>query len=150
MPRHSNCLGAYGPAAAQLAVFRSARKMTLTTTSPLNNTPSLFAILSLLRLFAHEVSIWYDSLLQHYSRASVQDYSTAEGFVRVSQDNTTTMSVRCAIDVVDLDPFLNGSSKQSVGDAIVKSFKDTGFVYLVNHGLEKEKIDRMFQWVSYV
>jgi isopenicillin N synthase-like dioxygenase len=26
------------------------------------------------------------------------------------------------------------------------SLKDTGFVYLLNHGLPQEKIDRMFQW----
>lgn len=52
------------------------------------------------------------------------------------------------IDLVDFGPFLDGSSKQSVGEAIVRSFKDTGFVYLVNHGLPKDKIDSMFQWVG--
>ncbi|THH31050.1 hypothetical protein EUX98_g3137 [Antrodiella citrinella] len=50
------------------------------------------------------------------------------------------------IGVVDFKPFLDGSDKQGVGAAIVKSFKETGFVYLMNHGLAQEKIDEMFKW----
>jgi len=56
------------------------------------------------------------------------------------------MSSSGTIAVVDFEPFTNGSDKQRVGEAVVKSFEDTGFVYLVNHGLDKDKVDRMFQW----
>lgn len=52
------------------------------------------------------------------------------------------------ISVVDFRPFLDNSAKQQVADAIVQSFKDTGFVYLINHGLPQEKVDEMFGWVS--
>ncbi|KAJ3573284.1 hypothetical protein NP233_g2519 [Leucocoprinus birnbaumii] len=48
------------------------------------------------------------------------------------------------VKVVDFRPFLNGSNKQAVADAILESFKTIGFVYLTNHGLEQEKIDGMF------
>ena len=51
------------------------------------------------------------------------------------------------ISVVDFGPFLDGSRKQQVADAIVQSFKDVGFVYLVNHGLAQAKVDDMFDWV---
>ena len=51
------------------------------------------------------------------------------------------------ISVVDFAPFLDGSRKQQVADAIVQSFKDIGFVYLINHGLAQAKIDGMFDWV---
>ncbi|EKM57563.1 uncharacterized protein PHACADRAFT_115792 [Phanerochaete carnosa HHB-10118-sp] len=50
------------------------------------------------------------------------------------------------ISVVDFAPFLDGSRKQEVADAIVQSFKDIGFVYLVNHGLAQDKVDGMFDW----
>jgi len=50
------------------------------------------------------------------------------------------------IAIVDFGPFLDGSNKQDVADAILQSFKDVGFVYLTNHGLQKDKLDRMFEW----
>lgn len=53
-----------------------------------------------------------------------------------------------SISIVNFGSFLDGSSKQEVADAMVASFKDTGFVYLVNHPLPKEKIEGMFEWVS--
>ena len=37
------------------------------------------------------------------------------------------------ISVIDFGAFLDGSRKQEVADAIVQSFKDVGFVYLINH-----------------
>lgn len=55
------------------------------------------------------------------------------------QSNTT-------VKVVDFSPFLDGSDRQGVSDAILDSFKSTGFVYLVNHGLPQSKIDSMFSW----
>ncbi|KAH9891654.1 thymine dioxygenase [Cubamyces lactineus] len=52
------------------------------------------------------------------------------------------------IAVLDFGVFLNGSEvkKQAVATAMLDSFKKTGFVYLVNHGIPAEKIKNMFQW----
>jgi hypothetical protein len=52
------------------------------------------------------------------------------------------------VKVVDFGPFLDGSDRQGVSDAILDSFKTIGFVYLVNHGLPQDMIDSMFFWVS--
>ena len=52
------------------------------------------------------------------------------------------------VKVVDFAPFLDGSDRQGVSDAILDSFKTTGFVYLMNHGLPQNMIDSMFFWVS--
>ncbi|KII86504.1 hypothetical protein PLICRDRAFT_44099 [Plicaturopsis crispa FD-325 SS-3] len=49
------------------------------------------------------------------------------------------------ISIVDFGPFLDGSNKQAVADAMLTSFKNIGFVYLVNHGLPQDKIDGMFE-----
>lgn len=51
------------------------------------------------------------------------------------------------IPIVNFAAFIDGSNKQEVADAMLDSFKTVGFVYLVNHGLAKEKIDGMFDWV---
>ena len=53
------------------------------------------------------------------------------------------------IAVLDFSAFTNGSevTKQEVATAMLDSFKKTGFVYLINHGIPKEKIDHMFEWV---
>ena len=53
------------------------------------------------------------------------------------------------VKVVDFAPFLDGSDRQGVSDAILDSFKTTGFVYLVSHGLPQDMIDSMFYWVSF-
>ena len=52
------------------------------------------------------------------------------------------------IKVVDFAPFLDGSDRQGVSNAILDSFKTTGFVYLMNHGLPQNMTDAMFFWVS--
>lgn len=52
------------------------------------------------------------------------------------------------IDIIDFAPFLNGTGKQAVADAILESFRKIGFVYLTNHGIAQEKVDDMFAWVS--
>ncbi|KIJ31282.1 hypothetical protein M422DRAFT_36291 [Sphaerobolus stellatus SS14] len=54
------------------------------------------------------------------------------------------LSTTSGIKVVDFRPFVDGTNKQAVADAILNSFKDTGFVYLVNHPVPKEKIEEMF------
>ncbi|TCD67332.1 hypothetical protein EIP91_000253 [Steccherinum ochraceum] len=56
------------------------------------------------------------------------------------------MANTTVVDVVDFEPFLDGSQKGRVGEAVVESFKRTGFVYLENHGLDKDKIEGMFRW----
>ncbi|KAH9942877.1 thymine dioxygenase [Amylocystis lapponica] len=50
------------------------------------------------------------------------------------------------IPILDFGPFLDGSRKQAVADVVVQSFKEVGFIYLINHGLPKERIDGMFEW----
>ncbi|KDR77895.1 hypothetical protein GALMADRAFT_94385 [Galerina marginata CBS 339.88] len=55
-------------------------------------------------------------------------------------------SHRNGVQIIDLQPFLDGSNKKLVADAILESFKSIGFVYLVNHGLSQDKIDSMFEW----
>ncbi|TFY58082.1 hypothetical protein EVJ58_g6639 [Rhodofomes roseus] len=50
------------------------------------------------------------------------------------------------IPIVNFAPFLDGSNKQAVADAMIQSFKNTGFVYLVNHSLPKDKVNEMFAW----
>ncbi|THG95303.1 hypothetical protein EW026_g6327 [Hermanssonia centrifuga] len=50
------------------------------------------------------------------------------------------------ISIVDFGGFLDGTRKQAVADAMVESFKNIGFVYLVNHGLSQGKIDSTFEW----
>ena len=51
------------------------------------------------------------------------------------------------VSVVDFAPFLDGSAKRDVANAILDSFKRIGFVYLVNHGIPTEKVQDMFSWV---
>ncbi|KAJ7443620.1 thymine dioxygenase [Mycena galericulata] len=48
------------------------------------------------------------------------------------------------IAIVDFATFLDGSDKQAVADKMLASFKDIGFVYLLNHGIPPEWIARMF------
>ncbi|KAI0346700.1 thymine dioxygenase [Trametopsis cervina] len=50
-----------------------------------------------------------------------------------------------AIRVVDFGKFLDGSQKQEVADAILDSFKEIGFVYLINYGLTQQKIASIFE-----
>jgi isopenicillin N synthase-like dioxygenase len=52
------------------------------------------------------------------------------------------------VSVLDFKAFIDGSHKQDVADAMLTSLKDTGFVYLANHSLPKNKIDEMFKLVS--
>ena len=58
-----------------------------------------------------------------------------------------TLGESGGIHVVDFGPFLDGTRKQAVADAVVKSFKQVGFVYLVNYGISQEKVDEIFTWV---
>ncbi|KAJ7683431.1 thymine dioxygenase [Mycena rosella] len=49
------------------------------------------------------------------------------------------------ISKIDFAAFLDGSDKQAVADKILASFKTTGFVYLLNHGIHPEQVAKMFK-----
>lgn len=53
------------------------------------------------------------------------------------------------IAVLDFGAFLDGSAREDIAKAMVDSFKRVGFVYLVNHGIPKDKIRTMFDWVRF-
>ncbi|KAF8200129.1 thymine dioxygenase [Pholiota molesta] len=55
-------------------------------------------------------------------------------------------NTQTSVKVVDFGPFLDGSDRQGVADAVLESFKSIGFVYLANHGLPQEKVASMFEW----
>ncbi|EIM81716.1 Clavaminate synthase-like protein [Stereum hirsutum FP-91666 SS1] len=59
-----------------------------------------------------------------------------------------TLGSHADVAIVDFGPFLDGSDKQGVADAMLTSFKEVGFVYLVNHSLDKEKSKSMFDWTK--
>jgi isopenicillin N synthase-like dioxygenase len=52
------------------------------------------------------------------------------------------------VPVIDFGPFLDGSDKQGTASAILDSFKRVGFVQLVNHGVDQQRVVGMFEWVS--
>lgn len=53
------------------------------------------------------------------------------------------------IPIIDFASFLDGSRKTEVGAAMLSSFKTVGFVYIVNHGIPKGKVDTMFDFVRH-
>ena len=62
-------------------------------------------------------------------------------------EHLNSPSVVSSVKTIDFGPFLDGSDKQGVANAILDSFKSIGFVYLVNHGLDNVKITSMFETV---
>lgn len=50
------------------------------------------------------------------------------------------------VHVVDFAPFLDGTNQKLVAEAILSSFKNTGFVYLTNHGFSEKDVQAMFTW----
>ncbi|TFY83864.1 hypothetical protein EWM64_g140 [Hericium alpestre] len=69
---------------------------------------------------------------------------TLSNFVRAM--SKVKLNESGAISLIDFAPFLDGTKKEEVADAMLESFKSIGFVYLVNHGLPQEKINDMFSW----
>lgn len=68
----------------------------------------------------------------------------------MDQDEGNTLAgAHNTIKIVDFGPFLDESDRHGVADAILESFKSTGFVYLANHGLPHDKVAAMFEWVCY-
>src|SRR5688572_15028185 len=52
------------------------------------------------------------------------------------------------VPVVDFKPFWNGSEQRNeVGKAVVKAFKEVGFMYIKNHQIPQDKIDYAFKQV---
>ena len=51
-----------------------------------------------------------------------------------------------ALQLIDFDPFLNGSAaeKQAVADQVVKGFRTAGFIYIKNHGINKDHVANVF------
>lgn len=47
--------------------------------------------------------------------------------------------------MIDLTSFLNGSAKEEIGTAIAHAFKQSGFLYLKNHGIPQSVIDSAFE-----
>jgi len=64
-------------------------------------------------------------------------------------EHLDTPSVASSVKTIDFGPFLDGSDRQGVANAILDSFKSIGFIYLVNHGLDKVKVTSMFEWVRF-
>ena len=61
--------------------------------------------------------------------------------------SSITLGSAGPINVLDFGPFLDGTRKWEVAEGMISSFKEIGFVYLVNHGIPKNKIDSMFDLV---
>ncbi|KAK7045139.1 thymine dioxygenase [Favolaschia claudopus] len=49
------------------------------------------------------------------------------------------------IPVIDFAAFLDESTKHAVAGEMLQSFKDIGFVYLINHGIPQAKVTEMFE-----
>lgn len=54
------------------------------------------------------------------------------------------------IPLVDFEPFLNGRlhDRERVAAFVDAGLSSTGFIYLGNHGIDQQKIDECFSWVS--
>lgn len=54
------------------------------------------------------------------------------------------------IPTLDLSHFTAGSEQQrrQFADGLLAGLIDTGFVKIINHGLEKKKLDEVFAWVG--
>jgi hypothetical protein len=54
------------------------------------------------------------------------------------------------VPLVDFGKFLNGSQtdKKQVSGEIDSAFRNVGFVYLQNHGVSQERVEKCFDWVS--
>lgn len=54
------------------------------------------------------------------------------------------------IQTLDLGHFIEGTPEQRKGfvDGLLRSFDDSGFVKLVNHGFDQDELTELFNWVS--
>ena len=86
------------------------------------------------------------------SRSSIRSSASAMSIITppTSAANTAKLGEVGGIAIVNFSPFIDGTNKQGVADALLDSFKSVGFAYVVNHGLPKDKIESMFDWVRTV
>jgi isopenicillin N synthase-like dioxygenase len=54
------------------------------------------------------------------------------------------------VPLVDFGQFLNGSQadKKKAASELDSAFRTVGFVYLQNHGVPQERVEKCFSWVS--
>ncbi len=54
------------------------------------------------------------------------------------------------IPTLDLSHFTRGDKlqRQQFADGLLAGLIDTGFAKVINHGLDRKKLDEMFRWVS--
>ena len=59
------------------------------------------------------------------------------------------MDTSSPVPIVDFGEFLNGSEekKSRVAERIDTAFREVGFVFLKNHGVDKEMVEECFEWV---
>jgi hypothetical protein len=64
--------------------------------------------------------------------------------------NMATISAGPDIPLVDFTPFLYGSIcyREQVAASIDAGLNSTGFIYLINHGINQNRVDECFNWVS--
>lgn len=55
------------------------------------------------------------------------------------------------VPIIDFLPFLHGDTgaKARVAQKLDDAFRNVGFVYLRNHGVDLERVERAFWWVSH-
>ncbi|KAF2096364.1 Clavaminate synthase-like protein [Rhizodiscina lignyota] len=61
---------------------------------------------------------------------------------------TSTANGTSPIPVIDFDRFLHGSSeeKKATAKQVDDAFHNVGFVYIKNHGIPQEQVDKCFDW----
>ena len=61
-----------------------------------------------------------------------------------------TISADPDIPLVDFKPFLHGSipDREQVAATVDAGLNSTGFIYLINHGINQNRVDECFKWVS--
>ena len=54
-----------------------------------------------------------------------------------------------SIPLVDFGQYLHGSDEEKIAAAaaIDSAFQNVGFVYLTNHGVPQDAVDKCFEWV---
>ncbi len=61
-----------------------------------------------------------------------------------------TISADPDIPLIDFKPFLHGSirDREEVAASIDAGLSSTGFIYLINHGINLHRVEECFNWVS--
>jgi hypothetical protein len=61
-----------------------------------------------------------------------------------------TSAMSSGIPILDFGQFLHGTDteKREIATQIDEAFQNVGFVYLKNHGVPQQMVDKTFEWVS--